>query len=69
MNDGYLESSGMDCDGWHVEFYDGKKHVHMIFDSMEEAESFIASRFPDECASSGVTYTGYGANTHAPSGN
>lgn len=66
---GYLESAGSDFEGCHVEFFDGTRHQHYLFKSWRDAEEFIRREFPSREQSSGVTYTGYGANTHAPCGN
>lgn len=68
---GYLHSAGMDCEGIHVIYHDpdvAGRDVHLLFDREAHANEFIDREFPRP-ESSGVTYTGYGANTHAPCGN
>lgn len=65
---GYLQSSGIDHEGIHVEFYDGCRHQHFLFDSEQEANRFINSEFPKN-ESGCVGFSGFGANTHAPSYN
>jgi hypothetical protein len=48
---GYLIGSGLDHEGWHVEYQDftcrlSYQRVHLVFDTEDQAREFIIREFP-----------------------
>jgi hypothetical protein len=67
---GYLLSAGFDYEGLHVIYYDAdeRREVHLCYHDERAADAFLHREFP-KGERGNTSYTGYGANTHAPCGN